>query len=77
MKMDERRRAHKVKTIPPKHKFAAYCDTQRKAGREKERWSCWERVLNGLCVQGPIIDHNKGILLLWVPQNKAKSYFWR
>lgn len=30
-----------------------------KAGREQERWNCWERFLNGLCVQGPVVDHNK------------------
>lgn len=42
IRMDKRRRASEVKPIPQKGKLAAYCDTQEKAGREKERRSCWD-----------------------------------
>lgn len=36
MKANLRSRACKVKTIPQKYKFAAYCDTQEATAREDE-----------------------------------------
>lgn len=73
MEVAERYRA--CKGNPPRCKFAAYFDTQAKADREKETWSCLDRFFNGFCALGPIIDHSEWVLL-WVLQYKAESCFW-